>query len=748
MDVIQRPYHTVVSELIAMENDPRTYLETVFNRIDQSETEYLCTSLVSAWASLLIFDPHTSLQNCERILHEATLERNILWKPYYLLVKISALSMLMRLSEMKACLDEVQLTNGKSGDLYCSLLLSVNLAIYNLRKQDILKAELQIQKTAEMLEEVTESYVQADITYRLGSLFAFQRKHDVAMGYFVQCFQLSNRHHYRLKAIQTCTDLIATNAHLGNYARVEKLYRYGLSLSDKLQIPAFAIGLHFNMGLQFKLRGVLHEAIECYLKSLEELKKLEHKIPQTEFNIYNNLGNVMNQTGEHEKALDYQAKALSIAIDTGNVALQMQIIMNMGLTMIGMKRYADALPYFTKPEKYYTKTKNYELLCNVLRSQGLLYQESKDYKRAFKVMEKLDSVHIKLLRQVKNDYSAHSGKLLDTFLSDTQKLKVQLATTQQKLLRFIPETYIGSSPASRKVVSNAMLAAMYPESGVFINGESGTGKEVVAQMIHSHSARREQPYITVNCASISPNLFESEFFGHIRGSFTGASQDKQGFFQLANNGSLFLDEISEMPIEFQAKLLRAIDTKRVIPVGKGKEVKINCKIIASSNHDIHELIKANKFRLDLFHRINTIEILIPPLRERPEDIPELLEHFVHRYALETNKAIPEIRQDFIDKLLRYPFQGNVRELKNIVERIFILFYEPVWGAEILNNLSSFITGDVLPQSRGIADLKNIERGMIIDALKKCNWKQSEAAKLLNLTESTLCRKIKRLQIHK
>jgi DNA-binding NtrC family response regulator len=293
-----------------------------------------------------------------------------------------------------------------------------------------------------------------------------------------------------------------------------------------------------------------------------------------------------------------------------------------------------------------------------------------------------------------------------------------------------------------------MLAAMYPESGVFINGESGTGKEVVAQMIHSHSARREQPYITVNCASISPNLFESEFFGHIRGSFTGASQDKQGFFQLANNGSLFLDEISEMPIEFQAKLLRAIDTKRVIPVGKGKEVKINCKIIASSNHDIHELIKANKFRLDLFHRINTIEILIPPLRERPEDIPELLEHFVHRYALETNKAIPEIRQDFIDKLLRYPFQGNVRELKNIVERIFILFYEPVWGAEILNNLSSFITGDVLPQSRGIADLKNIERGMIIDALKKCNWKQSEAAKLLNLTESTLCRKIKRLQIHK
>jgi DNA-binding NtrC family response regulator len=265
-------------------------------------------------------------------------------------------------------------------------------------------------------------------------------------------------------------------------------------------------------------------------------------------------------------------------------------------------------------------------------------------------------------------------------------------------------------------------------------------------MIHANSIRSDKPYVTVNCASISPSLFESEFFGHVRGSFTGANQDKQGFFQLADKGTLFLDEISEIPMEFQAKLLRAIDTKTIIPVGKGNEEKINCKIITATNNNIHKLIIENKFRLDLFHRINTIEIRISALRDRIEDLPDLVNYYVERFASETKKRKPRIAKGFLERLSTYPFPGNVRELKNYIERLFVMHYRPVWEASILDNINTLSTIQQSTTLHTGSDIKSIEAQLIRDALLKCEGKQKAAAKLLHLTESTLSRKIKRLGI--
>ena len=481
---------------------------------------------------------------------------------------------------------------------------------------------------------------------------------------------------------------------------------------------------------------------------MEYYSQAKLSLPQTEYNLYNNLGNTFNDLSDYGQGLVFHKKAEDIALANGRADLLAQSSNNIAISCIGLKRYEEVLPRVKKAKQYYQKSKNWELLVRVMRTEGLLYERTKDYKKGFTVMCSLDDVQRKLISQIKTDFTAHGGKLLDAFWDDTKVLQTQYELAKQELNRQLPGTFIGISTASSKVVDSAILASQYPDTCVFIEGESGTGKEIVAQMIHNHSIRSDQPYVTVNCASISPNLFESEFFGHVRGSFTGANQDKKGFFQLANNGTLFLDEISEMPMEFQAKLLRAIDTKKIIPVGKGTEQKINCKIISATNLNIHKLIVEGRFRLDLFHRVNAIEIYIPPLRERPDDIPELLDFFVQRFAGETNKPKPQITGEFLSRLQGYPFPGNVRELKNIVERIFILFYKPVWDGDLLDNFSTFYK-QALPVllHKGL-DIKSIEREMIQAALIKCKGKQVEAAKLLNLTESTLSRKIKRLQINK
>lgn len=729
-----------------MEQDPISYLE--YSQDGQIEGEAAsCVNLVTAWARLLIFEPAKAMKICDAAIPR---EKSTVgpFLPYFHLVRVTALSMQMRLPEMKKALDQANSVVLKSPDLYCVAALNLAYAAYHCRVQEVPKAEQLMAKTLAIMPGIGVPYAQADLLGRLGSLHIFMRKYEVAMGYYVQCFQLCNRQQYRLKSLHTCIELVAVNANLRNFARAEKLYRYGVELENILQIPALLIGLNFNMGLQSKLRGNLDNALIFYNKSLSALQESGLQIPQTEYNIYNNIANVYNQLGRHNEAYEMQQKAMKIAMETANLGMQMQLSTNMGLTLVGQKRFDEAMPFFKQAEKYYTKTKNWTLLAMVLRSQCLLFQNSKDYKRGFIVMEKLDKIQIRQIVEVKNLCSEQSGKLLDVFLLDNQKLQHKLETVQKELQRYNPSTFIGSSTAAEKIINSALLAAVYPGSGVLIQGESGTGKEIVAQMIHKHSSRSDQPYITVNCASISPNLFESEFFGHARGSFTGAHQDKQGYFQLANHGSIFLDEISEMPVEFQAKLLRAIDTKAIIPVGKSKEIKIDCKIIASSNQDLQAMIQAGKFRLDLLHRINAIEILIPPLRERQEDIPELLDYFVRHYAQETNKPIPQLTADFVARMQHYQFQGNVRELKNIVERIFILFYKPVWDVGILDNFSSFRQPQLPLDSPVAKDLKSIERQMIIDALHRCEGKQSDAAKMLHLTESTLSRKIKRYGIGK
>ncbi|HRW97450.1 MAG TPA: sigma-54 dependent transcriptional regulator [Bacteroidales bacterium] len=297
----------------------------------------------------------------------------------------------------------------------------------------------------------------------------------------------------------------------------------------------------------------------------------------------------------------------------------------------------------------------------------------------------------------------------------------------------IEREFIGISAGIRKVTEMAMRVAADQDASVLITGENGTGKEVLARIIHYASNRKKKPFVPVNSTAIPETLIESEFFGHKKGAFTDAKEDKKGFFELANGGTLFLDEIADMPFSLQAKLLRAMEERRISPVGSGKEIVVDLRIISATNKDIEKLIEEQKFRLDLFHRINTFTLHIPPLRERPDDVEPLLKHFVEVLCSKKKRSIPEISNNVITHLKSYAFPGNVRELRNMAERALILS-----DGRQLTIDDFMIKND--PISKTVSDTLNLDENekMIIEtALRQTAGNQIKAADLLGISRDSL-----------
>ncbi len=308
----------------------------------------------------------------------------------------------------------------------------------------------------------------------------------------------------------------------------------------------------------------------------------------------------------------------------------------------------------------------------------------------------------------------------------------------------IDRQFIGVSPQILEVFEQAITASDYPDANVLITGESGTGKENIARIIHFSSARKDYLFCAVNSSAITESLLESEFFGHKKGSFTGATIDKMGFFEVCNKGTMFLDEIADMPLNLQAKILRATEEKVITRVGDTSQINTDFRIISATNHDIDKRVEEKKFRLDLFHRLNTLHIHIPALRERPEDIKPLLIHFVDIYALKFNKPKLKIEKEVFDILKKYDFPGNVRELRNMTERAIILCKNSSLGVSDfpLKTQKSEIT----VQKDDIINLKAHEIKMIHKALQNSKYNQKAASDMLGITRDALIRKMKKYDI--
>jgi two-component system response regulator AtoC len=309
---------------------------------------------------------------------------------------------------------------------------------------------------------------------------------------------------------------------------------------------------------------------------------------------------------------------------------------------------------------------------------------------------------------------------------------------------------VGTSPAMQQIFK-AVGKVAGTDLTVLLRGESGTGKELVARAIHENSRRKGRPFVPVNCAAIPRDLLESELFGHEKGAFTGAQAQKPGKFESAHRGTILLDEVGEMPVHVQAKLLRVVEHKQVERLGGKRPVDVDVRIMASTNQDLQARVAQGAFRGDLFYRLNVAAVHLPPLRERKEDIPLLVQHFLQEINGKLGTRLRGLSQEALERLLAHPWPGNVRELSNVLERGAILA-----AGEVLEafHLSPSL-GGAAPPAPGSPDprqiplrriLDEVERNLIVDALERCRGVQTEAARILGVTPKNLWKKIQRLAV--
>lgn len=326
---------------------------------------------------------------------------------------------------------------------------------------------------------------------------------------------------------------------------------------------------------------------------------------------------------------------------------------------------------------------------------------------------------------------------------ELQQLKFQRSQLNADLDNLFPDI-IGNSPPILDVF-NIITKVANTDANVLILGESGTGKELIARAIHRQSQRAQNVFISVDLGAISETLFESELFGHVKGAFTGAKEDRAGRFEVASGGTLFLDEIGNLPLSLQTKLLAVLQNRQVTRLGTNKIIPIDIQLICATNIAIHKTAEENKFRQDLLYRINTVEIQIPPLRERIEDIPLLVDHFVRKYSKKYNKSIRNINAATINRLQKYPWPGNIRELQHAIERAVIMSDSEILSAADLN-LTPPLTTTESELRLDSYDLETIEKITILKALQKHKGNISQAAQELGLTRPALYRRMEKYKL--
>ena len=314
-----------------------------------------------------------------------------------------------------------------------------------------------------------------------------------------------------------------------------------------------------------------------------------------------------------------------------------------------------------------------------------------------------------------------------------EKENVRLRETVAEITR--PGDLVGQSPAMRRVF-DAIETVGPTDANVLITGESGTGKELVVRAIHAASMRRFHPLVVIHCGALTETLLESELFGHEKGAFTGAQYRKKGKFEIAEGGTVFLDEIGDISLKTQTDLLRVLQEREITRVGGNQVIKVDFRCMAATNKNLETMIEEGTFRPDLFYRLNVFRIELPPLRERREDIPPLVEHFVRKFALAMNKHVTRIAPAAMDQLQQQPWMGNVRELENAVERAMVVAQEP----ELREQDFIFKTQAAAPASAG-KSLDEIERAHILRVLEDCGGNQSRAAEVLDIDRVTLYSKI-------
>jgi DNA-binding NtrC family response regulator len=445
-----------------------------------------------------------------------------------------------------------------------------------------------------------------------------------------------------------------------------------------------------------------------------------------------------------ETLLDMEGYAVDLAVDGGE-----------GLRKLGKTRYDLVLLDLMLPDR-----NGMDVLAEI---------RDKDHETPIIMLTAYGSVEVAVnaIKAGASDYFSKpwdNEKLLIEI--GTMIAKSRLETENTHLKRALKQRYsfpniVGKSERMLRVLD--LVSQVAPSrSTILLTGETGTGKEVIAKAIHSHSPRAERPFIAVNSGSLPPELLESTLFGHVKGAFTSAYASQKGYFEIADGGTIFFDEIGNVGADTQSKLLRVIQEREFMPLGSTDVIKVDVRILAATNSDLRELVKEGRFREDLYYRLNVIPIVLPPLRDRKTDIPLLVDHFLQKYSKENEKFLdaqgkPKLHfsTEAMQLLVEHNWPGNVRELENAVERAVVLAAEELIPVDVLPEQVLHAGGmrirrdesGKLPADASLFEVvADFEKRKIVEALEACSWSQTDAAEMLHIPLSTLNQKIKRLDI--
>ncbi|MDD4157171.1 MAG: sigma 54-interacting transcriptional regulator [Candidatus Cloacimonetes bacterium] len=575
----------------------------------------------------------------------------------------------------------------------------------------------------------------------LGRLKSCQKKHEEAILFFKEAIALSETEDESTLSVKC--NLANSFFLLKNIDESLKLYNYLKRDETKNCSPGLYYTVLSNMANIYIESRHLKEAFEL----LEEIVKYAELSSNKEFMAGSevNIALIYYLQNNLHKAEEHILKALKCCELCHSRRILNNAFVIYADILIKQKSYNKAIDYLKKIEEYVEEEGNPESAKKLYKKLSECYEKLKDFKSALFSAKKYISICVKTKQEPQKEIDElKSNPVIHNTVKGFYFFKEGTSLISKELSAKIGSPIIGKSKNLENVINQTILAAGCDYANVLITGESGTGKELLARLLHYCSQRKDERFIPINSALFTSNLAQSSIFGHIKGAFTGAVSDNAGYLELANKGTLFLDEIGDMPLDIQAAFLRVIEEKKILPLGSNQYKKVNFRLVSATHQDMKSMIEDKTFRLDLYNRINTIQIHIPPLRERKEDIPLIINYLLNDICTKMNKVVPELSNQAINYLCDYDYPGNIRELNNLMQRL-VLF-------NVKQKISLADIYDVIPLKDTISsnqtninmNLAEMERFLINQAMIKCNNVQIEACKLLGISSYSLNRKLKKI----
>ncbi|MDD3050739.1 MAG: sigma 54-interacting transcriptional regulator, partial [Candidatus Cloacimonetes bacterium] len=603
------------------------------------------------------------------------------------------------------------------------------------------------------------------------SIYYSLHKYDKALEYFSLALKVSEELQFPGLEGHIYNNIANIYSDMDNYEQALEYYMKSLHHESTQEVQFSHTSTSNNIGLLYFRQKKVLEAKQWFERSIEMSRK--YGLNDMLAKNYLDISSVIAEGKDYDNALHYLDMAEELFTESSVTQFLVNIFHERAKCFIKLGKYEAAETALNMTMKiiqgngydyqisqiYQTFTELYEITGakdNLVEYQKLLIEKQEqefqdDYNQklaemqtAFEMEQKEKEAELYRTKAIelkkKNEEISAQNIKLETALNQLRKSEISYEFLNHEIKEKIGLQIIGESRQIKTILDLIQRVAQSPTTSVLITGETGTGKELVARAIHEHSERCNKNFCAVNVSSIPETLFESEFFGYKKNAFTGAKENKTGWFEIANEGTLFLDEVGTWLPQLQAKFLRALESKTIIPIGGEKEISVDFRLITATNDNLQEMIDENRFRSDLFYRLSSFVIHVPPLRERVEDIPILLDFYLKYFSGHLKKKIVKIEKQVESALMSYPFPGNVRELKNMIERAVIL------STSSTLKLSCFTIPKKIRKDDSVIPLANLERDMVLNALKQVGFHQRNAAKLLGITAKSLERRMIKYKI--